>query len=149
VLSTFIHLPTPYRVRISKEEQPTNASFNYSRFRRKIYEVCSLLGYYEACRGNSLPTFRDNLSALKCDRLSSWISWPLNTGPTGCTETSARNYHYTLCNIPEELTFRFFQCLCPYVQAATKFREGVLTAFVCGPVSVRDKGLMLQLILQT
>jgi hypothetical protein len=25
-------------------------------------EVCALLGYYAACGGNSLPTFRDNLS---------------------------------------------------------------------------------------
>ena len=25
-------------------------------------EPCALLGYYAACSGNSLPTFRDNLS---------------------------------------------------------------------------------------
>jgi len=26
-------------------------------------------------------------------------------GPMGCPETSVRNYHYTLCNIPEERSF--------------------------------------------
>jgi hypothetical protein len=30
------------------------------------------------------------------------ISWPLKMGPTGCPETSVRNYHYTLRNITEE-----------------------------------------------
>jgi len=28
------------------------------------YEICALLGYYAAYGGNSLPTFRDNLSVL-------------------------------------------------------------------------------------
>jgi len=32
----------------------------------------------------------------------SWFSWPLKTGPIGCSETSASNYHCTLCNISEE-----------------------------------------------
>jgi hypothetical protein len=30
-------------------------------------------------------------------------SWPLNIGPIGCPETSARNYHYWLRNILGEL----------------------------------------------
>jgi hypothetical protein len=30
------------------------------------------------------------------------ISWPLKMGPIGCPETSVRNYHSTLCKIPEE-----------------------------------------------
>jgi len=34
--------------------------------------------------------------------LSSWLSWPLKMGPTGCSETSVMNYHYTLHNIPEQ-----------------------------------------------
>ena len=29
-------------------------------------------------------------------------SWPLTVGPTGCPETSVRNYHYSLRNSPEE-----------------------------------------------
>jgi len=33
---------------------------------------------------------------------SSWIYWPLKMGRIGCPETSARNYHYTLHNIPQE-----------------------------------------------
>jgi hypothetical protein len=32
-----------------------------SGFRRDV-ENCALLGYYAASRGNSLPTFRDNVS---------------------------------------------------------------------------------------
>ena len=27
-------------------------------------EICALVGYYAACRGNSLPTFRNNLLVL-------------------------------------------------------------------------------------
>jgi len=33
-----------------------------SSFCREVDEICTILGYYAACRGNSLPTFRDNLS---------------------------------------------------------------------------------------
>jgi hypothetical protein len=32
-----------------------------SGFRRDVYEICPLLGYYAAWSGNSLPTFRDNV----------------------------------------------------------------------------------------
>jgi len=32
-----------------------------SGFRREGDEICALLGYYVAYRGNSLPTFRDRL----------------------------------------------------------------------------------------
>jgi len=46
--------------------------------RRYFNENCALLGYYAAIGGNSLLTFRDNLSA--------------------------RNYHYSLRNSPEERT---------------------------------------------
>jgi hypothetical protein len=34
-----------------------------------------------------------------------WISCPLNMGPTGCPETSVRNYHYPLCNNQEGRKF--------------------------------------------
>jgi predicted P-loop ATPase len=33
-----------------------------SGFRSEVDEYCALLGCYAACRGNFLPTFRDNLS---------------------------------------------------------------------------------------
>ena len=33
-----------------------------SGFRCKVDKICALLGYYAAYSGNSLPTFRDNLS---------------------------------------------------------------------------------------
>ena len=36
---------------------------------------------------------------------SPWASWPLKMGPIGCPETSVRNYHYMLYNIPEERRF--------------------------------------------
>ena len=34
-----------------------------SGFLREVYENSALPGYYTACSGSSLPTFRDNLSA--------------------------------------------------------------------------------------
>jgi hypothetical protein len=33
-------------------------------FRRKLEEICALLGYYAAYDGNSLPMFLNNLSVL-------------------------------------------------------------------------------------
>jgi len=33
-----------------------------SSFRREAHENCALLGYYVASSGNSLPTFRNNVS---------------------------------------------------------------------------------------
>ena len=66
-----------------------------SDFHREADENCALLGYY-AASSNFLPTFRENLlvppSGVKnLDLLE----------PTGCPETSVRNY-YSLRNIPEE-----------------------------------------------
>ena len=48
--------------------------------------------YYVGSSGNSLPTFRDNLSAPPS----------LKTVPIGWPETSVRNCHYSLRNRPEE-----------------------------------------------
>jgi len=58
-----------------------------------IEDNCVLLRYYAASSGNSLQTFRDNLSApsLKMEKIC-------------CPETSVRNYHYSLRNKPEELS---------------------------------------------
>jgi len=59
-----------------------------SGFRRKVGEICALLRYYAALTGNSLPTFRDNLSipfsryknpnflTLKDECLILGIRWP-------------------------------------------------------------------------
>jgi hypothetical protein len=56
-------------------------------------ENCLLLGNC-AANGNSLPKFRDNLSVPS--------STSLKMGPTGCSERSAMNYHYSLHNKAEE-----------------------------------------------
>jgi len=67
-------------------------------FRREGDEICVLPGHYAASNGNSLPTFRDNLSVLS-SRVKKY--WPLN-------------YHYSLRNDPEE---RSSQDISPSVAA--------------------------------
>jgi hypothetical protein len=52
-----------------------------SDFHREVDEICAFLGHYGVCSGNSLSTFRENLSVP-----SSRI-----VGPLGCTETSPKN----------------------------------------------------------
>jgi len=52
------------------------------------------MGYYVAYSDNSLPKFRDNLS-VPFSRVKKY-------GPICCPETSIRDYHYSLCNSPEE-----------------------------------------------
>jgi len=37
-------------------------------------------------------------------------SWPPQMGPMGCPETSVRNYHYSLRNIPEEHSSQKAMC---------------------------------------
>ena len=74
-----------------------------SGFIREVDENCALPGYYAACSGNSLSTFRDNIG--------SEISAPLKTGLIGCPGTSVRNYHYTLRNSLEERSFQSGVCL--------------------------------------
>jgi hypothetical protein len=99
---------------------------------REVDVNCSLQGYYVACSGNSLPTFRDNLSfqpsrvknnpeerrshlirdkSLKSCIVhhygeASWIldSWRWNHQIV--PETSVKNYHYTLRNTPGEHRFQ-------------------------------------------
>jgi hypothetical protein len=38
------------------------------------------------------------------------VLWPLKKGPTGCLETSVRNYHYTARNNPEERSSQGPEC---------------------------------------
>jgi len=58
-----------------------------SGFRREVDENCALTGYGQ--RG-----------VVIYYRIQD--SWPLTMGPLGYTEASVRNYHYSLCNNPEE-----------------------------------------------
>jgi hypothetical protein len=52
-------------------------------------------------------TYRSHLQGSRIPRrkVSFWNSWPLNMGPVPCSETSVRDYHSTLRNIPEERIF--------------------------------------------
>ena len=61
-------------------------------------ENCALLSYYTAISGNSLPTFRDNLS-VSSSRVKKSLSME---NETVCPETSVRNYHYCLRHKSEE-----------------------------------------------
>jgi len=72
-------------------------------FRHEVEEICALPGHSAAWSGNFLRTFQDNLSALS-SRVKNprRVSWPLKMGPIRCTETSVRNYHYTLRYVVEE-----------------------------------------------
>ena len=83
-------------------------SYVVSGLRREVDKSCALLGYYAANSGNSLRTFRDNLPVPSSTDVSGqpigpiFKSRPLKTGPIGCPETSARNYHCSLRNGPEK-----------------------------------------------
>jgi hypothetical protein len=50
----------------------------------------------------SVSIFSSHLRNFQRSRSPPWTSWPWKMGPIGCSETSAQNYHSTLCNIPEE-----------------------------------------------
>jgi hypothetical protein len=72
----------------------------------QVYTNCALLGRSPASSGNFLPTFRDNLPGpILRDQGSFgqfWIPEPWWWYPIGLPATSVRNYHYSLCNDPEE-----------------------------------------------
>ena len=68
---------------------------------------CAPLGYHAASSGNSLSTFRNNLSVPSSRVMKN--SWPLRMGPVGCPETSVRKCHYSVPNNPEK---RSSQLLC-------------------------------------
>jgi len=68
-----------------------------SGFRHEVADNCALLGYYAASSGNSLPTFRDNLSGPIFNGQEF-----KNGGRISYSEMSVRNYHYPLRNSPEE-----------------------------------------------
>ena len=65
------------------------------------------MGRHAARTGNSVPTFRDNLSVP-----SSRFKFG-GMGPVGFPETSVLNHRSTLCNVPEERMFgrwMWFKC---------------------------------------
>ena len=82
-----------------------------SGFRREVADICALLDYYTAYSGNSLPTFRENLSVPSWrvkkskQRTIKRIYWLLKMGPRGCPETSVRLYHCMLRNTPKQCRF--------------------------------------------
>jgi hypothetical protein len=72
----------------------------------------TIMGYYTANNGNSLPTFWDNLSEqLLRVTYRPHLQWlaaeggadrlPLKAVPIGCPETSVRIFHGSLHNNPE------------------------------------------------
>jgi len=79
-----------------------------SGFRREVAENCALLDYYAVCSGNSLSTFRDNLSVpySRVKNLRPTVKFlPLQMEPMGNPENSVWNHNYTLCNSPEEHSY--------------------------------------------
>jgi len=76
-----------------------------SGFCHEVDDVFTLLGYYEAYVGNSLPMIQDNLllPPLRVKKFEKSFDFlTLKMGPLGCPKTSVRNYNHTLHNIPEE-----------------------------------------------
>jgi hypothetical protein len=81
-----------------------------SGFRRAVDEICALLGCCAPSIGSSVSTFRDNLSVRSSRVKTSKTSWPLKMGPIGTPETSVKDYHSTLPNIPEQCRSQFTDC---------------------------------------
>jgi hypothetical protein len=89
-------------------------------------------------------TYRSNFQGSGID------SWPLKMEPIGCPETSVANYHYLLCNNPEErishlfcirsLNSRrvcdfFYKCLWFYSTGFNKFYlKDLFKTWNCGSV---------------
>jgi hypothetical protein len=80
-------------------------------FRREVGEMYAPPGYYAAYSGNSLPTFRENLSVPSWrvkkskHRTKNRIYWTLKMKERGCAEKSVRMYHYMMRNIPEQCRY--------------------------------------------
>jgi len=73
-----------------------------SAFLRDVDEICALLEYYTAYSGNHHRSFGPIFPIFKGQE----YFLPFKMGPIGCPETSVINYHYSLCNSPEEHRFR-------------------------------------------
>jgi hypothetical protein len=60
--------------------------------------------------GNFLPTFWDNLSIPSSGfKNPKGLPVPREWDLVGCPETSVRNFHYSLCNNPEERSFQILR----------------------------------------
>ena len=84
-------------------ETQHSSSCVISGFCHDVGENCTLLGYYAASSGNSLPTFQDNLLVQ--------YSRSLGTGPISCPVTSIMFCHYSPCNSTGERSYQHFPCL--------------------------------------
>ena len=84
-----------------------------SGFRREVDEICALPSYYAASSGSFLPTFRENIGPIFRGQSNRFIlgSWPPEDG----TETSVRNYHYSLRNNPDERSSQLCVFLCVFI----------------------------------
>jgi len=91
----------PYRP-ITKYERGEINGYEFSGFHREADENCNLPGYYAACSGNYLPTFRNQRSVPYLRRVM--------MEPIACPKTSGTNYHYTLRNSPKERRFLVKGC---------------------------------------
>ena len=73
-----------------------------SGFRREVDDNRNVLAYYAASSGNSLRTFRDNLSVSSSrDKMRP----KNNRGPMDCPEKSVLNCRYSLCNESEQSSY--------------------------------------------
>ena len=84
-----------------------------SGFRRED-DSRALLGCYSATSGEFLPTFRDDLLVPSSKGQESKMLTPEDG--TGRLSRNVRNYHYWLCNDPEE----FSSCSLPNSQQHVK-----------------------------
>jgi hypothetical protein len=91
----------PYRP-ITKCKRGEISGYEISGFHREVDEKCTLLGYYATCSGNYLSTFRNKRSVPYLRRMK--------MEPIVCPKTSARKYHYTLRNSPEERRYLVRGC---------------------------------------
>jgi len=76
-----------------------------SDLRREADDNRAPPGYYTANSGNSLLTFRENLSVP-----SSRVKNRSKMGPISGPKSTVRNCHYPLCNRPEERSSQYNFC---------------------------------------
>jgi hypothetical protein len=74
-VSSFPFTPKHISRRLNKPQIKQSHISVISGFRREVDKNCALLGYYTACSGNSLQTFRDKLSvpSSMVQILNHWI----------------------------------------------------------------------------
>jgi hypothetical protein len=88
-------------------------SFMISVFRRDVDDNCA------PSFGNPLPTFRDNVWVP-----SSGVSKSNKMGPIRYTETSVKDYHLTLRNLPAERSCHFFSSVIRIVKIELSLQFG-------------------------